>query len=277
MSNTLALTQPPSFLKLVAHDLRWRTLSALAHSDYRVQELVRLLGEPQNLISYHLKRLRDARLVSEHRSAADGRDVYYSIDLERFRQLYYSAGEALHPSLTSPNGWPQERNAVQEEGADLPPVRVLFLCTHNSARSQMAEGIMRHLGGDTVAVHSAGSHPSYIHPDTVRAMAAMGIDISTHRPKSMGEFVGEVFDYIITVCDRVRESCPVFPGDPEHIHWSFPDPAAVEPESERSEAFMRTAVELTTRIRYILLLIENERKKSKLRTGNEGKGENRQQ
>src|SRR5437016_2446970 len=97
MSSTLALAQPPGFLKLVAHDVRWRTLVALARGDYRVHELVQVLGEPQNLVSYHLKRLRDARLVTERRSSADGRDVYYSVDLERFRSLYYSAGEAMHP------------------------------------------------------------------------------------------------------------------------------------------------------------------------------------
>jgi protein-tyrosine-phosphatase/DNA-binding transcriptional ArsR family regulator len=259
MSSAFTLAQPPNFLKLVAHDLRWRTLSALTHSDYRVQELTRLLGVPQNLISYHLKQLRDAQLVTERRSAADGRDVYYSVDLERFRQLYYSAGEALHPSLAPMNGRPHEQDIGQSAYAGLPSTRVLFLCTHNSARSQMAEAIMRQLGKQAVDVFSAGSHPSHVHPEAIRAMSEIGIDISTQCSKGMEPFVDQEFDYIITVCDRVREACPVFPGDPEHIHWSFPDPATIESEEERRLAFKSIANDLSTRIRLLLSLIEGER------------------
>ena len=120
---------------------------------------------------------------------------------------------------------------------------------------------MRHLGGNSVEVYSAGSHPTAIHPDAVRVMASIGIDISGQRSKSMDGFVGQRFDYIITVCDRVREVCPLFPGDPERIHWSFADPAAVEDDELRLSAFQGTAHELMVRVRYVLLLIESDRKK----------------
>ncbi|MGQ9887287.1 MAG: arsenate reductase ArsC [Aggregatilineales bacterium] len=106
--------------------------------------------------------------------------------------------------------------------------RVLILCTANSARSQMAEGLLRHLAGDRLEVFSAGSKPSAVNPYAVRAMAERGIDISGHRSKHLNEFLNEPFDYVITVCDAAAETCPVFPGRAERVHWSFPDPAAVE-------------------------------------------------
>ena len=246
--------QPPSFLKLLAHELRWRLLEALARSDRRVQELVELVGEPHNLVSYHLRQLRNQALVSERRSAADGRDVYYSLDLDRLKGLYLAAGESLHPGFTG-------RPDAAAQGTVEPGrrMRVLFLCTHNSARSQMAEGILRELGGDRVEAASAGTEATRVHPLAVREMAERGIDISGQRSKLMDEFLGERFDYVVTVCDNARESCPVFPGDPAHIHWSIPDPSAVEGEEKtRQAAFKRAADELTTRIRYLLALLEKE-------------------
>lgn len=107
-------------------------------------------------------------------------------------------------------------------------VRVLFLCTGNSARSQIAEGLLRRLGGETFEVHSAGTSPRpNIHPMAIEVMAAQGIDIRTQAPKDLKAFEGQAFDYVITVCDRAKESCPVIPGA-EMIHWSFPDPADAE-------------------------------------------------
>ena len=260
----------PALMKLLAHDVRWRTLEALVRSDRRVHELVGIVGQPFSLVSYHLRKMRDARLVVERRSSADARDVYYAVDFPRLRELYFDAADSLYPALLgdADGARGKERNEVGEEEKEpkeidvpvLPPARVLFLCTHNSARSQMAEGIMRHLGGNAVEVYSAGSYPSSVHPDAVRVMGSIGIDISGHYSKSMQRYVAEPFDYIITVCDRVREVCPLFPGDPERIHWSFADPAAIEDEKERLQAFHHTALDLMTRVRYVLLLIERERK-----------------
>ncbi len=246
----------PSFLEFLAHELRWRLMETLARSDRRVQELVELVGEPHNLVLYHLRRLRSHALVSERRSAADGRDIYYHLDLDRFKSLFFSAGESLHPGFA-------ERHATAATDNTIAPgrrVRVLFLGAHNGTRSQMAEGILRELGGGRVETASAGTEVTRVHPLAVREMADRGIDVSGHRSKHIDEFLGERFEYVVTVCDNAREACPVFPGDPECIHWSIPDPSAVEGEEpKRRVAFKRAADELVTRIRYLLALVEKGR------------------
>jgi arsenate reductase (thioredoxin) len=110
--------------------------------------------------------------------------------------------------------------------------RVLFLCTGNSARSQMAEGLLRHLAGDRFDVFSAGTRPVGLNPNAVKAMREVGIDISAQHSKSVEEFTGEQFDYVVTVCDSARESCPIFPGPGKRLHESFEDPAAAPPEQQ---------------------------------------------
>jgi arsenate reductase (thioredoxin) len=127
--------------------------------------------------------------------------------------------------------------------------RVLFLCTGNSCRSQMAEGALRELAGDRFEAASAGTNPTRINPMAGRVMAEIGIDISEQRSKSVVEMMGERFDYIITVCDRARETCPVFPGTAQKLHWSFDDPAAAEGgEEKRLEVFRRVREEIVSRI-----------------------------
>lgn len=254
MSAGEPIVQPVSLLQILADEVRWQIVVILARGDHRVQELVERLGKPVNLVSYHLAKLRKTRLVRERRSDADARDVYYSLDLDRLRQLYFAAGDALHPSLGS-----RENEVPIEALGSGPRAKVLFLCTENSARSQMAEGILRHFGRGQIEVASAGSRPTRVHPLAVKVLAEQGIDIGSHRSKSLEEFRGERFDYIVTVCDRVREECPPFPGDPERIHWSFADPAAVEGGEERGYlAFQVTANELMTMIRYLLIMIERQ-------------------
>ena len=256
MNSTSTVGEPPAFLKLLAHDLRWQLLELLAGSDHRVQELVAHLDRPQNLVSYHLRQLRDGGMVHERRSSHDARDVYYSLDLPRLQTLYGAAGEALHPALCQPA--PVERENG-DGGGNRPRARVLFLCTHNSARSQMAEGLLRSLGGERIEVFSAGNQPGRVHPLAIQTLKGMNVDISSQQSKHMNLFVGQPFDYIITVCDRVREVCPIFPDDPEKIHWSFEDPAGVEgPEETRVQAFQATARELMTRISYLLLMIKRQ-------------------
>jgi arsenate reductase (thioredoxin) len=127
--------------------------------------------------------------------------------------------------------------------------RILILCTHNSSRSQMAEGLLRHLAGDAVEVMSAGSEPSRVHPLAVQAMAQRGIDISGQRSKSLNEYLGQPFDFIVTVCDDAAETCPFFAGRAERIHWSFPDPSAVTGSDEDKLAtFVRVRNGLETRL-----------------------------
>lgn len=131
------------------------------------------------------------------------------------------------------------------------PIRVLILCTGNSARSQMAEGWLRHFGGPRYEVHSAGTDPAErVNPLAVRAMAEVGVDISDHYPKHLGRYLRERFDHVITVCDRANETCPVFPGAGRRTHWSFEDPAAAEGgEEERLRVFRRVRDEIRDRFR----------------------------
>lgn len=230
---------PPPFLRLAGHPLRWRLLSELARSDRRVGELCELAGRRQSLVSYHLRQLRDGGLVSARRSLADGRDSYYVLELARCGQLLAGAGAALHPGLGAP--------VASRPGSAR--ARVLFLCTGNSARSQIAEA----LAGGAVRAASAGSHPKPLHANALRVMRERGIDLAGRRSKHLGEFTGRRFDYVITLCDRVREVCPEFPGTPEAIHWSVRDPAG-EPgtDDETLPAFERTATELEMRIGFLL-------------------------
>ncbi len=128
--------------------------------------------------------------------------------------------------------------------------RILVLCTGNSARSQMGEGLFRKEGGADYEVASAGTAPSRVRPEAVAVMNEIGIDISGHRSKSIDEFTGQHFDYVVTVCDNARDQCPVFPGRAERIHWSLEDPAAVQgSEPERLAAFRRIRDQLHQNVR----------------------------
>jgi arsenate reductase len=131
--------------------------------------------------------------------------------------------------------------------------RVLILCTGNSARSQMAEGLMRHEAGDRFDVYSAGTRPTLVRPEAIAVMNEVGIDISGHRSKSVDEFSGRQLDYVVTVCDNARESCPVFPGTSKRLHWPFDDPAAVSgSEEERKAAFRKVRDQIHDRIMVFL-------------------------
>jgi arsenate reductase (thioredoxin) len=131
--------------------------------------------------------------------------------------------------------------------------RILILCTGNSARSQMAEGLFRHEGGDRYEVFSAGTHPSLVRPEAIAVLAEIGIDISGHRSKSVDEFVSQPLDLVITVCDNANETCPVFPGRTQRLHWPFEDPAHLEGSEEaRKAAFRKVRDQIRLRIRAFL-------------------------
>ncbi|GHF96708.1 MULTISPECIES: arsenate reductase/protein-tyrosine-phosphatase family protein [Amycolatopsis] len=223
--------EPPAFVRLAAHPLRWALLTALAGGDLRVRELVDRVGEPQNLVSYHLRLLRGGGLVTATRSSFDGRDSYYHLDLGRCAGALAETGAALHPAL---------RTEVPPPG----PVAVLFLCTGNSARSPIAEALLRRRSAGRVTVTSAGSHPkTALHPGTVRVLGEeFGIDVTGQRPRHLDTVAGHRFDHVITVCDKVREVCPEFPHHPHRRHWSIPEPGS----------FSETAAELDRRVRYLL-------------------------
>ena len=127
--------------------------------------------------------------------------------------------------------------------------RVLVLCTGNSARSQMAEGLLRHMAGDRMEVHSAGTRPGTVRPEAIAVLAELGIDIRTHWSKHVDDFAGQPFDYVITVCDRAQESCPMFAAETRRIHWSFEDPAATTgDEPHRLAAFRRIRDQISHRL-----------------------------
>jgi protein-tyrosine-phosphatase len=214
---------------------------------------VLIVDEPQSLVSYHLRVLREGGLVFARRSSADGRDSYYAIDLHACREALQSTGGALHPSL-------RLAPAIErrQEQSSLRNQQVLFLCTGNSARSQIAEALMDQISDGAIHAVSAGSNPKQLHPNAVRVLHKRGIDISKNRTKHLDEFRTARFDTVITLCDRVREVCPAFPSRPELVHWSVPDPA-LEGSNNRSSypAFERTAIELETRIRFRLPLLDH--------------------
>ncbi len=247
-----ASAPPPRVLQLLADPQRWRLLAELAHSDRRVGELTDLLGKPQNLVSYHLGALRNAGLVTARKSSADRRDTYYRAELARCGELLVAAGAALHPGLRSHPDVVAPKLAPQRGRAPL----VLFLCTGNSARSQMAEALLEQRSGHAVRARSAGSHPKTLHPNAVRAMAERGIDLSGRTTKYLGKFARTRFDRVITLCDKVREICPEFPGQPLTAHWSILDPAAEgRSDKESYPAFQRTAEELEDRIALLIAQI----------------------
>lgn len=249
---------PPGVLRLTGHPVRWQLLSELARSDRQVRELVELTGQRQSLTSYHLGQLRDGGLVTMRRSSADKRDTYYSLDMSACSEELAKAGAALHPGLRlAPIDLTPPVMSAGRRSAR-PPVRVLFLCTGNSSRSQMAEALLERSGGARVATFSAGSHPKPVHPNAIRIMRENGIDISGQHSKHLSVFADQRFDYVISLCDRVREVCPEFRGAPVVAHWSMPDPAA-EPKVDGSDypPFVRAANELKTRIHFLLQAIDS--------------------
>ena len=235
--------QAHEFLRVIGDRHRWELVSHLARGDRRVGELTQLVGEPQNLVSYHLRELRDAGLVSSRRSSFDGRDTYYRLNLDRCGALFRQSAAALHPALELT---PKVVRPLRGSGR---APRVLFLCTGNSARSQMAEALAGDRSEHTIRACSAGSHPKQLHPNAVRVMAERGIDISGNTTKHFRRYARGHFDYVVTLCDKVREICPEFPGGPATVHWSMPDPATEgSTDEETYPAFQQTADELETRV-----------------------------
>lgn len=240
---------PPEFIRLIDHPLRWKLLTALVDSDYRVRELVTLVDQPQNLVSYHLRLLRSGGLITATRSSFDGRDSYYHLDLERCTAELAEIGAALHPALLR-----------EQATLPLPPagrqrrMAVLFMCTGNSARSPIAEALLHHHTAGRVSVTSAGNHPKpHLHSATVSVMAdEFGIDIADQQPRHVDTLDGRRFDYVITLCDKARETWPEFPQHQRRIHWSIPDPAAGGADKAGYTSFQHTAAEIDTRVRHLL-------------------------
>lgn len=242
------MTIPPSqattdsalaVLKLLADDTRWQLIGALRHSDRHAGELAAQCHLPQNLLSYHLGLLRQAGLVHAHRSDADARVFYYGLDLIALQQAYQQIGAAL----PLPSGAP----------AVLPPTTVVFVCTHNSARSQMAEGWLRQLSGGRVSVRSAGAEPTALDARAVQAMAEAGVDIGYQQAKGPEAVQNERLGIVVTVCDRAREACAPCLDAPLQLHWSVHDPVRKADHIENPlTAFRAARDELRVRVEGLL-------------------------
>jgi ArsR family transcriptional regulator, arsenate/arsenite/antimonite-responsive transcriptional repressor / arsenate reductase (thioredoxin) len=232
----------PVLMQMASHPLRWALLTELANSDRRVRELATAVDEPQNLISYHLRLLRLAGLVDVRRSSFDGRDSYYRLNLARCAAAFGEAASALHPALASTAAGKAAKGSV------------LFLCTGNSARSPMAEALLRHRSRGRIRVASAGSEPKeHIHQYAVRVMREdYGIDLSQRRPHALTAVTTRPFDHVITLCDKVYEYVRE-KGPAPTMHWSLPDPAATNGSDQtRYRLFRGVANEIDTRIQYLL-------------------------
>ncbi|WP_102417540.1 metalloregulator ArsR/SmtB family transcription factor [Mycobacterium sp. 4858] len=228
----------PQLMQMASHPVRWALLTELAGGDHRVRELAAAVGEPQNLVSYHLRLLRSAGLVDARRSSFDGRDTYYRLNLAGCAGAFRDAAAALHPALAAaPLAPPAGRS-------------VLFLCTGNSARSPMAEALLERRGQGRIRAASAGSHPKpHLHPNAVRVMRdRYGIDLAGRRPRPLTAVARRSFDCVITLCDKVREYAHDH-GLDTTTHWSLPDPSA---DGAGYPEFDRVASELDDRIAFLL-------------------------
>ncbi len=230
-------------LKLLADDTRWRLLHELRISDRQVGELVTRLKMPQNLVSYHLGILRQAGLVQVRRSDADARATYYGLHLPTLRASYQHIGRSLQLEAT----------VVPTPTSTLP---VIFLCTANSARSQMAEGWLRHLSYGSIPVSSAGTQPGQLHPLALQVMAEVGIDISTQVSKGLSALADATPGVVITVCDLAREECFSCLDAPVQLHWSIPDPIQAQgSQDEQLQVFRTVRDQIGQRVESLLTLL----------------------
>ena len=236
---------PLDVLKLLADDTRWRLITALRQSDRQVGELVASLKLPQNLVSYHLGLLRQAGVVRMRHSDVDARVLFYGLDTDALQHGYQRAAEALR--LPGAGG---ATNAL----VGVSPV--VFLCTGNSARSQMAEGWLRYLSAGRIPVRSAGTEPRGLDPLAVHAMAEAGVDIGYQHSKGVDTLSDITPSVVVTVCDLARERCPEWAGAPALLHWSVPDPVRARGAPDvRLRAFCDVRDELQQRIQGLLALL----------------------
>ncbi|NWG21425.1 MAG: metalloregulator ArsR/SmtB family transcription factor [Chloroflexi bacterium] len=244
---THPVPQPPipEALRLLSDETRWRLVSELRWSDRQVSELCERAGLPQNLVSYHLGVLRQAGLVRTHRSDADGRALYYGLDLVALRAGLHAINGAL--ALDTP--------AAPQSPMGGP---VLFVCTRNSARSQMAEAWLRQISGGRIVARSAGTAPAGIQPLAIQVMAEAGIDIGYQHAKSLSEAMSPAPEVVVTVCDLAREECASTLNAPLQLHWSVPDPVAVAgDDTARLLAFRAARDELRLRVDGLIGLLRS--------------------
>jgi ArsR family transcriptional regulator, arsenate/arsenite/antimonite-responsive transcriptional repressor / arsenate reductase (thioredoxin) len=247
---------------LAAHPVRWRLMRELAVGDYRVRELVMRLEQPQNLVSYHLRLLRDGGLVTATRSSADRRDSYYHLDLDRCAHELAGSATALHPALRTSHTTGPTSGSPPLESRRGRPWSVLFVCTGNSARSPVAEALLTLRSAGAVRTRSAGTRPQeHLHPDAVRVLRErFDVDVSAQHPRHLDDVADESFDLVITLCDKAREACPEFSGPVRRMHWSIPDPATADGADAAGDApFERAADDIDRRVGHLLPVLATTR------------------
>jgi arsenate reductase len=259
MADTLAVLADPQRLHI---------LDLIINGIHCSSGIVERLGLAPNLVSHHLKVLREAGLVDIERDPADRRWIYYVPDIQQLTEIQFLLTHFLHPariqgragqcgpSQGAQTYTPPDYLLVEKEHLlNTKKAKIIFLCTGNSARSQMAEAFMKKHGGDLFEAHSAGIEPKGINPYTTRVMDEIGIDISGQQSKGVRQYLGQInFGYVITVCDHAEENCPtVFLTQGKHLHWSFEDPAAFEgTEEETLVKFRQIRDQIEARIKDFL-------------------------
>ncbi len=241
-------------LKTLADPHRLEVLNLIIEGTHTSRALAAATGLPTNLLSHHLKALREAGLVQASRDPHDQRWQYFVPNITRLTEVQFLLSHFLHPARiqprrggTGPGGQPaayappRHIQLEKEFRMTSNKTKVIFLCTGNSARSQMAEALLRQHAGDDFEVYSAGTEPKGMNPYTVQVMQELGVDMSAHHSKSVREFLGHMnFGYVITVCDDAEENCPaVFLSQGQHLHWSFEDPAKATGSEEDIRAKFR--------------------------------------
>lgn len=250
-------------LAVLADPQRLHILDLIINGIHCSSGIVERLGLAPNLVSHHLKVLREAGLVDIERDPADRRWIYYVPDIRQLTEVQFLLSHLLHPARIqaradecgpSQGALPYDPPAhltMEKEHPMNNKAKIIFLCTGNSARSQMAEAFMKKYAGDLFEVHSAGIEPKGVNPYTVRVMDEAGIDISGYQSKGVRQYLGHVnFGYVVTVCDHAEENCPtVFLTQGKHLHWSFEDPAAFQGTEEETLAkFSQIRDQIETRI-----------------------------
>lgn len=241
-------------LAVLADPQRLHILDLIINGIHCSSGIVERLGLTPNLVSHHLKVLRESGLVDIERDPADRRWIYHVPDIQQLTEIQFQLTHFLHPARIQaradecgpsqgalPYNPPDYLLAEKEYPVAINKAKIIFLCTGNSARSQMAEAFMKKYGNDVFEAHSAGLEPKGINPYTTRVMDEAGIDISEQQSKGVRQYLGHVnFGCVATVCNHAEDNCPtVFLTQGKHLHWSFEDPAAFEGTEEETLAKFR--------------------------------------
>lgn len=220
-------------------------ISLLSTGPMLVSDICNASGLSLTLVSQHLRILRDSGMVQAERDSKDARAVWYSLNPQRIKEIQTALSMVFDMTkIVDCRGL----GAKQSPNLSREKFRVLFLCSGNSARSQMAEALLQHYGKGLIEARSAGTHPREVHPLTIKVLTEIGLDTKGLKTKHYSVFNQESFHYVITVCDRANEECPDFKGDYQRIHWSIADPVKDGNEDELINVFKQTREELAGRI-----------------------------